>query len=648
MQLSVIIVNYNVKYFLEQCLCSVVKACTTIDAEIFVVDNASQDGSINYLQPIFPKVNFIVNSENIGFSKANNKALQQCKGDYVLFLNPDTIVPEDCFKNCIHFFKQNESCGGIGVQMLDGSGNFSPESKRSFPSLSSAFFKLVGLSLVFPTSKVFNKYALGNLSKDGIHEIDVLSGAFMMLRKKILDTTKGFDETYFMYGEDIDLSYKIRQNGYKTYYLGTQQIIHFKGESTKRGSLNYVRLFYNAMSIFVKKHYKGGQAAFFVFIINIAIWCRAFISLLRHAVIKSSMLLIDALVVMSSLYITKYAWQHYVNNDIPFAGLLAQYYIPIFTIVFIVGALLSGIYDKLYKPSKAIMASISAVVVMLAVYSLIPENYRFSRGVILIGGIVSGVMVTLVRWLFVQLGWLKDEEAEKLKPYIVVGTQNEQIQVLQLMQKAQIEDKYLGRIAIKPNEENTIGSIENITQILQQIHVKEIVFCEGSLSFTDIFNYISQLKDRHISFRFHAKKSHSVVGSDSKTTTGEIVAAEGKYTIANPYQRRMKRMLDVWVAISIFATFPLQFLFIKNATTAFKNAWLVLIGNKTWVGYSSFQNTLPLLAPAVLTAIELPIQTAKETVNTSVLKKADVLYAKEYDWMQDVRIIFGNYKYLGG
>ena len=160
MQLSIIIVNYNVKYFLEQCLHSVVKAIEGIHAEVIVVDNDSKDGSVAYLQPLFPRVKFIASKTNDGFAKANNKAIEFCKGDYILFLNPDTIVPEECFKNCINFFKQHQDCGALGVQMIDGTGNFLPESKRSFPSLSAAFYKLTGLSIIFPKSKTFNAYAL--------------------------------------------------------------------------------------------------------------------------------------------------------------------------------------------------------------------------------------------------------------------------------------------------------------------------------------------------------------------------------------------------------------------------------------------------------------------------------------------------------
>lgn len=645
MQLSIIIVNYNVKYFLEQCLFSVQKAIAGIDAEVFVVDNASNDASVEYLQPIFPRIKFIASKTNDGFAKANNKALDKCKGDYVVFLNPDTIVPEDCFKNCINFFKKHQDCGALGVQMIDGSGHFLPESKRSFPSLSAAFYKLTGLSLIFPSSKRFNKYALGNLAKDEDFEVDVLAGAFMMLSKDVVEKTKGFDETFFMYGEDIDLSYRVQKAGYKNYYFGKQTIIHFKGESTKRGSLNYVKMFYNAMSIFVKKHYSGSKATFFSSVINVAIWFRAIVSLFQHILNKSGLLLFDALVVFLSMYFTNEFWIHILRNGKTFDGPLTQYSIPIFTGVFILGALLSGIYDNLYKPLKALVASASAVVVLLAFYSLLPENYRFSRGVVVGGGIASGLMVTLMRWLFIKLGWIKDDY-DKFKQTIVVGTQADYVQVLQLMQKADIDERLLGRVSVHNGEENIVGNISNLNTLIKTVGINEIIFCEGTLSFKEIIEQIIKLHKLNISFRFHSKKSHCIVGSDSKTSTGETLTAEGHYALSNPYQQRMKRMLDVWVSLIILITFPLQFLFINNAGNAIRNAWLNILGKRTWVGYSSFQNTLPLIPSGVLTPSGYP-NNGKFDVSIAVLKKTDVLYAREYDWMQDLKIIFSNYKELG-
>ncbi|MBA3971510.1 MAG: glycosyltransferase family 2 protein, partial [Bacteroidetes bacterium] len=275
MKLSVIIVNYNVQHFLEQCLHSVRKAVKNVSAEIFVVDNNSVDGSTAMVKQKFPEVQLIENKKNTGFSFANNQAMRIANGEYILLLNPDTVVEEDTFEKVIAFMDAHPDAGGLGVKMLDGKGNFLPESKRGLPTPAVAFYKIFGLSRLFPRSKTFGKYHLGFLDKDKTHEVDILSGAFMLMRKSVLDKVGLLDETFFMYGEDIDLSYRIQLGGYKNYYFPETRIIHYKGESTKKSSVNYVFVFYKAMVIFAQKHFSQNNAKTFSFLINIAIWLRA-------------------------------------------------------------------------------------------------------------------------------------------------------------------------------------------------------------------------------------------------------------------------------------------------------------------------------------------------------------------------------------
>ena len=274
MHLSIIIINYNVKYFLEQCLYSVENAILNIDAQIIVVDNNSNDGSKEFFADKFPNVKFIWGKENVGFSKANNIGLGQATGKYILFLNPDTIVADDCFKNCIEFFEKHYNIGALGIRMIDGGGKFLKESKRGFPSLFPSLFKLFALATLFPKSRIFARYYLGNLSEYKNHVVDVLSGAFMLVEKKVLDKIGGFDEDFFMYGEDIDLSYRIQNAGLKNYYFSENTIIHFKGESTKKGSLKYVQLFYGAMNLFLQKHNTSAKSVLYSFFIKIAIWLK--------------------------------------------------------------------------------------------------------------------------------------------------------------------------------------------------------------------------------------------------------------------------------------------------------------------------------------------------------------------------------------
>jgi len=253
-KLSVVIVNYNVKYFLEQCLRSVEAAVSGFEVEIFVVDNNSTDGSLEYLNPRFPKVTFIANNDNPGFAKANNQAMRLAKGEYILLLNPDTVVGEESIRTLSFFMDEHPECGGIGVKMINGNGAFLPESKRSFPTPWVSFCKLFGLSRLFPKSRTFSRYSLSYLSPDKQHVVDVLAGAFMLLRHEALEKVGLLDESFFMYGEDIDLSYRIKSGGYSNYYI-PERLLHYKGESTRHSDIKYIKAFYNAMLIFYRKYY---------------------------------------------------------------------------------------------------------------------------------------------------------------------------------------------------------------------------------------------------------------------------------------------------------------------------------------------------------------------------------------------------------
>lgn len=256
MDISVIIVSYNVKYFLEQCLASLVKSLSGLQHEVFVVDNQSSDGTVEYLQSRFEQVRFISNKQNQGFAKANNQAIPAATGRYILFLNPDTILGERSIRDTITLLESNPSAGAAGIRMIDGSGRFLRESKRGFPSAWSAFCRFSGLATLFPHSSLFARYYLGNLREDSDQEIEALSGAYLMIRKNVLDITGGFDERFFMYAEDIDLSYRIRKAGFVNLYLAGSPIIHFKGESTVRDH-QYRARFYQAMILFVEKYNVG-------------------------------------------------------------------------------------------------------------------------------------------------------------------------------------------------------------------------------------------------------------------------------------------------------------------------------------------------------------------------------------------------------
>jgi GT2 family glycosyltransferase len=291
MVLSVIIVNYNVKFFLEQCLYSVERSLLQLappgETEVLVVDNHSTDGSVEYCKERFPRVHFIVNTENKGFSAANNQALKLATGRYILFLNPDTILSEDCCRTCISFLSSTPGAGAAGVRMIDGQGRFLRESRRGFPSAWVAFSKLSGLTALFPRSRIFSGYYLGHLPATQNHPSPVLSGACFCVSREVLDRVGNFDPQFFMYAEDIDLSYRIEKAGYTNYYIADTTILHFKGESTRK-DIRYTRIFYKAMSQFRKKHTTGGIPALLNVFVTAGIWLRAGITAIANGLHPAS------------------------------------------------------------------------------------------------------------------------------------------------------------------------------------------------------------------------------------------------------------------------------------------------------------------------------------------------------------------------
>ena len=278
MKLSVIIVSYKVRFYIEQCLLSLQRALDGIDAEIFVVDNHSDDGSVEFIAKHFPYVNLISSSHNLGFSRANNMAIKQSCGEYVLLLNPDTIVAEHTIRQVLNFMDEHPKSGGVGVRMLRDNGEAAMESRRGLPTPMTAFYKMSGLCQRYPRHHRFGRYYMSYLPWDKPVQIEVISGAFCMLRHAALDKVGLLDEDFFMYGEDIDLSYRLLKGGYENWYVPSP-ILHYKGESTHKSSFRYVHVFYDAMLIFFRKHY-GGMSRLVALPVKAAIYVKATMTLI--------------------------------------------------------------------------------------------------------------------------------------------------------------------------------------------------------------------------------------------------------------------------------------------------------------------------------------------------------------------------------
>ena len=453
MDLTVVIVNYNVKHFLEQCLHSVKKAIEGIHAEVFVVDNNSVDGSVAEIREKFPWVRLIENRENVGFSRANNQAIRESKGKYVLLLNPDTVVVEDTFRKCMNFMEEHPDAGAMGVKMIDGKGEFLPESKRSLPTPAVSFYKMFGLSSLFPRSKRFGKYHLGYLDPEKTHLVEVLAGAFMFLRKETLEKTGLLDETFFMYGEDIDLSYRINLAGYNTYYFPGTTIIHYKGESTKKGSLNYVRMFYQAMIIFAGKHFTSRKARTFRMLINLAIYFRAALSIGKRFIRKAYRPVVDGILVFLGYMFALPLWEQ-LRFDMPgyYPPTFLQVVVPGYIVIWLVSLYYSGGYDRPVNILSFLKGHLVGTLVILVTYAMLPLDWRFSRALIFLGSLWA-ILVTLGLRLVLHIARVSDYRIDlnKQKRMVIVGKEEEARRVSNLLLDTQAKPHIIGFVSPSPS-----------------------------------------------------------------------------------------------------------------------------------------------------------------------------------------------------
>ena len=631
MKLSLIILNYKVPYFLEQCLASVYRSECNFEYEVFVVDNNSQDRSVEMVKAKFPQAKLIETGENLGFSKGNNVAIRQAAGEYVLLLNPDTIIDEHCLQATVDFMDTKADAGALGIKMLDGSGAFLPESKRGLPTPWIAFYKIFGLSKLFKKSKKFGKYHLTYLNKNEIHEVDILAGAFMLMRKSALDKVGLLDEQFFMYGEDIDLSYRIQQGGFKNYYFPDHPIIHYKGESTKTGSLNYVRVFYQAMILFAKKHFSGSKAFWFIAAINLAIYLRAGMALFKRLASKAAMVVVDAGLLYAGMMYFKTYWENnhrYIEGG-SYPPEFMYYVVPGYILVWLTTAYVSGGYDKPLRLFRLIRGLAVGTLVLFAVYGLLPEAYRFSRALILLGAGWSAFILPSYRYALDKLGLFgfKLAGSDKKRPAVICNPADLK-ETKELLTRLGYPTTFLPWIQPdKFNNSEAIGQLKQLDALVDQMNLTELVFNAKQLSYQTIITCIERLEKKGISFKIIPPEADFMIGSDSAKSSGDAVQNVSN-KLTSFQTRRSKRFLDLLLAAFSMLLLPIQ----KKPAKAFADVCSVLIAKKTWVGTSRLDmkiNKTAILPVCYSEAVEL-------TDAQQVYLEKD--YLENYELEKDLKI----------
>ena len=526
MDLSVIIVNYNVRHFLEQCLVSVRRAAENNTCEIFVVDNNSTDGSCSMVSMRFPEARLIRNPDNAGFSVACNQAIRQSKGEFILLLNPDTVVEEDTFTKCLRFMREHSDAGALGVKMINGNGKLLPESKRSLPTPSTAFFKMSGLAWLFPKSRLFNRYYLGHLDSEETTEAEIISGAFMFIRMEALLKAGLLDESFFMYGEDIDLSYRLIKAGYKNYYFPGVKIIHYKGESSRKGEINNILYFYKAMLIFIKKHFRKESGLSLTFLISIAIYFWGFVTLIKSLLRRFLLPATDMIILYFLFAIIIPLWEKFrFGDEFRYPGIFSKFIIPLYALIIVASVFISGGYKVPSSIINIVKGIVIGTATILVIYALLPLDLRFSRAIIILGGIAALMIIPFYRILLDMAGFrIIHNPFTRAKKTIIVGDEDGFNNIRKLISNGSMKTSIAGRVSIRNDDlgAEVLGNLEQLAEIIRINRIDEVIFSTKELSASQIINSMHLLSERNITVRISPPGEKLIIGTNSVSHLKEV------------------------------------------------------------------------------------------------------------------------------
>lgn len=644
-RVSVIIVNFNVEHFLALCLESVFASVKNLDAEIIVVDNHSSDRSVEMVRQRFPNCILIENQENIGFSRANNVGINISAGKYVLLLNPDTVLPEDGLEKAVSYLELHPDVGGLGLRMIDGSGIFLPESRRGLPTPWVSFCKAFGLNWIFPKSPLFGGYYQSYIPENQIHETDILSGASMMMRRETLEKTGNLDEAFFMYGEDVDLSYRIQKAGYRNVYFPDTTIIHFKGESTRRGSLSFVFHFYRSMLLFSQKHFNN-HAAFRIFIFC-GVLARAFLALLQRFFRNFGGGIIEFCAAFAGMVYIKNWW------ELNFKGVPGMYpdafiemLVPAYILVWLTSIRLIGRYSRNYDYS-AIIKGIALGTIIISGITNFFDDYRFSKGLILIGSVWT-FLIAIFRhalWQWIQSGTAKIKWPRR-KRLLVVGGDSDFLACKELLKHLEGQIIICGLLSQNKEKKDSIphlGSLEDLHRIIHRLGIDEIVLSVDHLSRKKCIALMEIFAGQGVKLALLPASQSFIIASTEKHNQGIIFQADNIPAIIKPYKLRLKRLADLFSCGLLVFLFPFAILQGVNFISLVSNWFSVLSGEKSWVGLAGSHLNSFGLKSGVISMSDL----AGTDADARLLHSMDHIYAEEYHPLEDIWILLKNLKFIG-
>ncbi len=568
-KISVIIVNYNVKEYLSQALHSIQRALKGISHEIIVVDNASVDGSVPYLKKNFPHIKLIANKENVGFARANNQALELCRGEFVVLINPDTVVQEDTFSKLLEFFEQHSEASAATCKIINPDGTFSIDCRHSIPTPSIAFWKVTGLSKLFPKSRLFGQYNLTYLDPNEIYQVPAISGSFMMIKRAVLEKTGFFDEQFFMYCEDIDLCHRINEQGFKIFYVPTTQIIHYKGESTRKENIDYIVTFSRSLYQFFKKYYEPGSLILFRWLIVVGIFLRGILIFLKNFLRNHFPLLLDVLFLNLFLLFffflryelkSGFTWEHFWH-DYSVVNLLS-------TAIFLVTAFYFDVYPRHRFSIHSIVKTNLVTFVVLASLTFFLKQFAFSR--LVVAATFFTAPVSMILWRFLLRKYFRPDRRAIgkdifSKPTILVGSWQDVEAIYRKLQgRKELDFDLIGWVSVAEEESRqnqfplpNLGNLRNLGQIIRLNRVREVIFSAQSLSYEQILRSMSQTDSGRVEYRMVPSNLVVIIGKSQIERLDDYPLVNIDYAIGKPFNRVSKRVFDLLGGgLALLALFP--------------------------------------------------------------------------------------------